>query len=230
MKSTEDHDLIVGGKVLLQEPFKHPKNSKERGDVWGQIALNLNSRASPTFKVSKRSVRDRLTLLQTKYREKIKEEERDPGIDCEETQLDAAVEEILDKEKAADMERNEQAGTLTKKKKQQKHQSEKARAEEVWRQAMERLGKTQERNADSEERNSSKRGKKRSSDAAEYLKEKFELKSKLRKGEMESKKNEQQMLMDQQSQMHKHQLEMMKMAQQQNQLLMALLEKATFTK
>ena len=116
MQSTEDHDLIVGGKVLLQEPFKHPKNSKEKGDVWGQIALNLNS-ASPTFEVSKRSVRDRLTLLQTKYREKIKEEKRDPGIDCEETQLDAAVEEILDKEKAADMERNEQAGTLTKKKK-----------------------------------------------------------------------------------------------------------------
>ena len=64
----------------------------------------------------KRSVRDGLTLLQTKYKEKIREEERDPGIDCEETQLDAAVEEILDKEKAADMERNEQAGTLTKKK------------------------------------------------------------------------------------------------------------------
>ena len=84
--------------------------------MWGQIALNLNSRASPTSKVSKRSVRDRLTLLQTKYREKIKEEERDPGIDCEETQLDAAVEEILDKEKAVDMERNEQAGTLRKKK------------------------------------------------------------------------------------------------------------------
>ena len=228
MKSTEDHDLIVGRKVLLQEPFKHPKNSKERGDVWGQMALNLNSRASPIFKVSKRSVRLRLTLLQTKYREKIREEERDPGIDCEETQLDAAVEEILDKENAADMERNEQAGTLTKKK--QKHQSEKARAEEVWRQAMERLGKTQERNADSEERKSSKRGKKRSSDAVEYLKEKFELKSKLRKGEMEFKKNEQQMLMDQQSQMHKHQLEMMKMVQQQNHSLMALLEKATFTK
>lgn len=55
--------------------------------------------------------------MQTKYKEKIRKEERDPGIDCEETQLDAAVEEILDKEKAADMERNEQAGTLTKQKK-----------------------------------------------------------------------------------------------------------------
>ena len=124
------------------------------------------------------------------------------------------------------MERNEQAGTLTK-----KCQSEKASAEEVRRQAMERLGKTQKRNADSEEEGKpSKRGKRRSSDAVEYLKEKFELESKLRKDEMEFKKNEQQMLMDQQSQKHKQQLEMMKMVQQQNQSLMALLEKATFTK
>ena len=156
-----------------------------------------NSLASPTFKVSKRSVRDRLTLLQAKYKEKIREEERASGIDCEETQLDTAVEEILDKEKAADMERNEQAGTLTK-----QHQSEKASAEEVRRQAMERLGKTQKRNADMEEGKPSKRGKRRSSDTVEYLKEKFELESKLRKDEMEFKKNEQKMLMDQQSQMH----------------------------
>ena len=95
---------------------------------------------------------------------------------------------------------------------------------------MERLGKTQKRNADSEEGKPSKRGKRRSSDAVEYLKEKFELERKLRKDEMEFKKNEQQMLMDQQSQMHKQQLEMMKMIHQQNQSLMALLEKATFTK
>ena len=85
-------------------------------------------------------------------------------------------------------------------------------------------------NADSEEGKPSKRGKRRSSDAVEYLKEKFELEGKLRKDEMEFKKNEQQMLMDQQSQMHKQQLEMMKMVQQQNQSSMALLEKATFTK
>lgn len=50
---------------------------------------------------------------------------------------------------------------------------------------MERLGKTQKRNADSEEGKPSKRGKRRSSDAVEYLKEKFELESKLRKDEME---------------------------------------------
>ena len=99
MEWTGDHDLTLYGQVLLQEPFKHPKNSKERGDLWGQRALNHNSLSSPILKVSKRSVKDRLTLLQTKYKEKIREEERASGIDYEETQLDAAVEEILDKKK-----------------------------------------------------------------------------------------------------------------------------------
>ncbi|CAH3185083.1 unnamed protein product, partial [Porites lobata] len=93
MKWTVEHDLTLCGEVLLQEPFKHPKNIKEGRGL--------------------RSVRDRLTLLQTRYKGKVREEEKASGIDCEETPLDAAIEEILEKEKAADMERNEQSGTQT---------------------------------------------------------------------------------------------------------------------
>ena len=77
------------------------------------------------------------------------------------------------------------------------------------------LGKTQKRNAHSEEGKPSKKGKRRSSDTVEYLKEKVELESQLRREEMDFKKTNQQMLVDQQSQMHKQQLEMMKMLQQQ---------------
>ena len=58
MKWTEDHDLKLCGEVLLLEPFRHPKNSKERGEIWSQIALNLSTLENPKFKVSKRSVRD----------------------------------------------------------------------------------------------------------------------------------------------------------------------------
>ena len=53
---------------------------------------------------------------------------------------------------------------------------------------MERLGKTQKRNSDSEEGKPSKKGKRRSSDAVEYRKEKFELESQLRREEMDFKK------------------------------------------
>lgn len=217
---SESHDLALCGEVLLLEPFRYPKRSKERGEIWGRIALHLNSVNSSKFKVSKRSVRDRFTLLQTKYKEKIREEERASGIDCEETQLDAALEEITEKERAADLERNDKAGVVNK-----KNESEKESAEEVREQAMERLGKTQKRNADSGKGKSSKY-RKRSSDAVEYLKEKFQKEKQLRKEEIELKRNEQQMMFYQQSQMQKQQLEMMKMMQKQNEVLMALLEKA----
>jgi len=154
----------------------------------------------------------------------VREEERASGIGCEETQLDAALEEITEKENAADLERNVKAGTLTT-----KNESEKASAEEVRRQAMERLGKTHKRDADSEEEKSSK-CRKRSSDDVEYLKEKFEEEKELRKEEIELKRNEQQMMLNQQSQAHKQQLEMMTLIQKQNEALMALFQKATFPK
>ena len=59
MKWTEDHHLKLCGKDLILELFKHPKNSKERGEIWEQVAFYLSILKSP--EVSKRSVR--LTLL-----------------------------------------------------------------------------------------------------------------------------------------------------------------------
>ena len=53
------------------------------------------------FKVSERSLRDRLTLLQQKYKAKMGMEEAASGIDCEKTKLDKASEKIIEKEKAA---------------------------------------------------------------------------------------------------------------------------------
>ena len=53
------------------------------------------------FKVSERSLRDRLTLLQQKYKAKMRMEEAASGIDCEKTTLDKASEEIIEKDKAA---------------------------------------------------------------------------------------------------------------------------------
>jgi len=41
MKWSDEHDLMPCRKVLLLEPFKHPRQSKERGEIWGEIALSL---------------------------------------------------------------------------------------------------------------------------------------------------------------------------------------------
>ena len=84
------------------ESYQYPYRSKERGDVCNNIAINLNGLDHPRFKVSKRSVRDRLTLPITKYKAKVHEEENVSGISCEESELDQPLEEIIDKEKLAD--------------------------------------------------------------------------------------------------------------------------------
>ena len=70
-------------EVLLLEPFEHPRQSKERGEIWGEIAVSLNGISSPKFKVSKFSVRDRLTLLLAKYQEKMRKELQVSGIACD---------------------------------------------------------------------------------------------------------------------------------------------------
>jgi len=144
MKWSEEHDLMLCREVLLLEPFKHPRQSKERGEIWGEIALSLNSISSQKFKVSKPSVRDMLTLLLAKYKEKMREEEQGSGIACnDETEIEIALSEIIEKEQAADLERKEDSNTLTK-----KNENDKASAEESRLKAMERLGQTRKRNAD----------------------------------------------------------------------------------
>lgn len=52
------------------EPYQYPYRSKERGGVWNSVAINYNSLDHPRFKVTKRSVRDRPTLLISKYKAK----------------------------------------------------------------------------------------------------------------------------------------------------------------
>jgi hypothetical protein len=143
------------------EPFKFAKRSNERGEVWREISANLNALSKPKFKVNQRSVRDRFTLIQSKYKEKTRLEERATGVDCKpETELDRAIAEIIEKEKKADKKREEKAGNLSK-----KNEQDKTNAEEARRKAMESLGK---RNADSESNDSkSKKSRKKSSDAVE---------------------------------------------------------------
>ena len=61
-----------------------------------QIAVSLGGLDPPKFKVNERSMRDRLsTLLITKHKAKIGQEENSTGITCEETELEQALEDII---------------------------------------------------------------------------------------------------------------------------------------
>lgn len=43
MEWTEDHDHSLCQEILALEPFKAKNGSIERGQIWDQIANNLNS-------------------------------------------------------------------------------------------------------------------------------------------------------------------------------------------
>ena len=178
MKWSDEHDLMLYREVLLLEPFKHPRQSKERGEFRGETALSLNSIRSPKFRVRKRSVRDRLTLLLAKYKEKMTKEEQGSCIACDdETEIEVALSEIIGKKQAADLERKEDSNTLTK-----KNENDKASAEESRLKAMERLGQTKKRSADTSCDEVTKRKSRRSTtEAVQILKEKFENEREIRK-------------------------------------------------
>jgi len=195
---------MLSREVLLLEPFKHPRQSKERGEIWGEVALSLNGISLLKFKVSKHSVRDRLTLLLAKYKEKMRKEEQGSGIACDdETEIEIALSEIIEKEQAADLEKKENSNTLAK-----KNENDKASAEESRLKAMERLGQTRKRNADTNCDEVTKRKSRRSTtEAVQILKEKFKNEREILKEEIELKKKDQenkatqnQMLIDQQRQ------------------------------
>lgn len=83
MEWSDKHDVVLCREVLVMEPYQHPYRSKERGDVWNQIAIHLNGLDDQKFKVNKRSVRVRLTFLITKHKAKMHQ----------------ALQEVIDKER-----------------------------------------------------------------------------------------------------------------------------------
>ena len=178
-------------------------------------------------------------------------EEKGSGITCDdETEVEIAVAEIIEKVRAADLERKENSNTLTK-----KDENDKASAEEVRLKAMERLGQTKRRSADSEcAEVAPPKSRRNAYEAVQYLKEKFAQENEIRKAELEVRKKEQEsyvsqykLMMEQQGQqqqqfqdvlkamseqqqrqerqMQNFQMMFFQQQQQKSQLLMGLLEK-----
>ena len=155
-------------EVLVSEPFNFKPRSPERGKVWEAIAQRLNAIDQPKFRVSARAVRDRYSLLTAKQAQKLRDEEKASGIHVEISELDSLLEEILEREK--DGKAKIELQDLDKNKKAEK---EKATAEEVRKQAMERMADTKKReNDESDSGNGRKKVRRSTSDTIDYLKEK----------------------------------------------------------
>ena len=89
-------------------------------------------------------------------------EEAASGIDCQETKLDKALEEIIEKEKAATDARSLQDDNK---------KTEKAAAKEHRNRAVERLGETKKRNAEKqdEKAQTAKKGRRLTSEVVQFL-------------------------------------------------------------
>ena len=184
---TKAHDTLLCREVLALEPYKHKKGSNEAGKIWTDIAQSLKNCQQLKFKqnLSQRAVRERFSLLQTRYKEKEREETRASGISPEPDELDVLLEEITEREKAAEENREDV---------NRKKENDKVTAEEMRKQAMERMSQTKKRKNQEDNGGDMRDRRKRRSgnDAVEFLKEKCEREMALREKEIEMKKNEQQ--------------------------------------
>ena len=73
MKWSEEHNNNLLKEILLFEPFAHKHGSEERGKCWERIAESLNSLRDDElfYKVNQRSVRDRYSYLEKRFKEKV---------------------------------------------------------------------------------------------------------------------------------------------------------------
>ena len=107
------------------------------------------------------------------------------GIDCEETELDRALEEIIEKEKASESSRNEGSSAQVKK--------DKEAAEEQRLKAVERLGQTTKRQMEADGKGMTPKKSRRSgSETLEYLRDKFQSESQYKKQELALRVKEQE--------------------------------------
>lgn len=192
MEWTREHDLILCREILATNPFSAKKATTERGRLWGQVANVLNSISQPKFDVNKRSVRDHLTILQKRYKRKMKEEENASGISPEPTELDLAVEEIITLEEISE---NDSRESMDERQKQE--DADKVMAEEIRKQALETLSATHKRNTEDTEGKVDdsgtklKRKRRSGNETIEYLRDKAGKDFELKKEELHLKKEQQ---------------------------------------
>ena len=214
-------------EILIFQPYNFKPRSVERGKAWDEMAQQLNAMDQPIFRVTSRSVRDRYTLLSTKMSQKLRDEQRASGIDVpDQTELDILLEDILEREREAKLKLDVQ--DLEKKNNAAK---EKSAAEEVRKQALDRMGKRKSDDGTTEKEIKTKTKVRRSTaDVIEYLTKKTEMEKDYKKEELEIRKREIELAAEKQDQTNQQQQNMltammsqMQQQQQQQQAMQAML-------
>ena len=94
---TNQHDILLCREILVEEPYGFKHGSHERGQCWDRIANALSKIEKPRFMVDQRSVRDHFMKLEKNHKCKMAAEERASGIDPEHTELNEALQDIVER-------------------------------------------------------------------------------------------------------------------------------------
>ena len=87
MEWSDKHDVLLCREILITEPFQAKRRTPQLEQLWQSVADHVNSIPEPKFKVSKRAVRERFTLLAEKFKKKTKAEKKASGTDTKVTEL-----------------------------------------------------------------------------------------------------------------------------------------------
>ena len=123
------------GKYFWKNHISLSMVSCERGQCWDKTASSLSHVEKPRFIVDQRSVRDHFMKLEKSHKCKMAAEERASGISPEHTELDEALQDIMERSEGAKGEEMEEKNA----------EKEKETAENVRKRSMERLSQTRER-------------------------------------------------------------------------------------
>ena len=167
-----------------------------------------------------------ITFSEKKFQVRLNREERASGTSDDNPELDNLLEEILEKEKAAkeklDNDDEDKKKSLA---------NEKAAAEDVRKRALERVGQTAKRKGKEEgpeaEKSKSRKSRKSTGEAVEYLKERASKEIQLREQELEMRKKEHNSMSQREREKNEQQDKMLstmlKQHEQQQQTIMMLL-------
>ena len=88
--------MVWDNEMLLFEPYLHKPRTVARGNTWKAITAQLTA-ASLSFEVDAQAVRERFGGLVERFKAKNREELVATDVSPEQSQLDVALEEIVQK-------------------------------------------------------------------------------------------------------------------------------------
>ena len=173
-------DVVLCREILLMEPYKFKVRSRDRRKIWKDIAEHLNSSSTEElfFRVDMRAVRERPDVLIKNFQNKLKEQTKASGINPVPTELDNALESIIER-----MHVCEEEILQAEKETETTDVQDKTTAEDLRKRALETFQETRVRKKQEEEEGetSIKRRRSRELETLDFLRQKSEDEQKLRR-------------------------------------------------